>query len=389
VTEVSTQPIADSGSEEFLFPQEPAKFNENEFHRLLVYMSQKGASDIKIQTNNAIYAKIHGVVRRITRRDLPPQEAEHILSVIYGPNGPSVLKDGRDIDKGYELHPSRAERYRYRVNAVGGVTQGQRGLEITIRTISIEPPTMEQLKVEPGIIEGVFPKDGIVIVVGPTGSGKSTLISSFLRHILEKPDANKFITTFESPIEYVYDTIRKPSSVIWQTEIGPSSDLKNFYEGIRNAMRRAPDIIFTGESRDIESIEGTMAASQSGHAVYTTVHANSVVDTFRRIVNFFPHSSRHGAMNNLISTTRMVIWQRLFIRPDGKGRVAVREFVHLTDDLREELLSIGADNMDRMLVHLKKIVDERGQSAGACARRYYDEGLLSPHDLIAISSNEL
>lgn len=373
---------------EYAFPDEPVKFNESEVNRLLIHMSKIGCSDIKIQTNSPIVGKIRGEVCAVTSRPLPRPEVEQILSVIYGPNGPTILKDGRDIDTGYELNPSKTERYRYRVNAVGGTTRGQKGIDITTRTIVIEPPTMDSLKVEEGIRKGVFPKDGIVIVVGPTGSGKSTLISSFIRTVAEKEDSHKFIVTFEAPIEYVYDTISRPSSVIWQTEIGPSGDLRTFADGIRNAMRRAPDIIFTGETRDIETAEASIAAAQSGHAVYTTVHANSATDAFTRIVNMFPTDARSGIMNSLVSSVRMVIWQRLFRRPDGQGRVAIREYLNFDDETRAELLSIGSDNMNKMLVHMRKLVSSRGMSMGQCARGYFDQGLLSEADLIAISSAE-
>ena len=371
-----------------IFPDEPVKFSESEVNRLLIHMSKIGCSDIKIQANSPVVGKIRGEVLAVTRRPLPPQEVENVLGIIYGTNGPSIIKDGRDIDKGYELNPSKGERYRYRVNAVGGTSKGQKGVDITIRTIVIEPPTMDSLKVEDGIRKGVFPKDGIVIVVGPTGSGKSTLISSFIRTVLEREDAHKFIVTFEAPIEYVYDTVKRPSSVIWQTEIGPSGDLRSFADGIRNAMRRAPDIIFTGETRDIETAEASIAAAQSGHAVYTTVHANSVTDAFSRIVNMFPMDGRSGIMNSLMSSVRLVIWQRLFRRPDGNGRVAIREFLNFDDDTRAELLSIGADNLNQMLVHMRKLVSSRGLSMGQCARVYYEQGLLSEADLIAISSAE-
>lgn len=373
---------------EYAFPDEPVKFNEGEVNRLLIHMSKIGCSDIKIQSNSPIVGKIRGEVLAVTRRPLPPSEVEQILAVIYGANGPSIIKDGRDIDNSYELNPSKTERYRYRVNAVGGTSKGQKGIDITIRTIVIEPPTMESLKVEQGIREGVFPKDGIVIVVGPTGSGKSTLISSFIRTIAEREDAHKFIVTFEAPIEYVYDTVDRPSSVIWQTEIGLSGDLRTFADGIRNAMRRAPDIIFTGETRDIETAEASIAAAQSGHAVYTTVHANSATDAFSRIVNLFPTDARSGIMNSLVSSVRMVIWQRLFRRPDGQGRVAVREYLNFDDETRTELLSIGSDNMNKMLVHMRQLVKTRGMSMGQCARGFFDQGLLSEADLIAISSVE-
>ena len=376
--------------EPLFFPDEPLRFDDEEVERLLVWLSRQGVSDIKIQTGNHIHCKMHGRVRRVTKRTIPSSEAELILSGLYGANGPSVLKDGRDIDRGMELHPSRGDRYRFRLNAVGGSVRGQRGLEITIRTISIEPPTSEALGVEEGIIRGAFPKDGIVIVAGPTGSGKSTLIASLLRRMLEDPAAHKFVTTFEAPIEYVYDTIVKPSSLIFQTEIGPAADLKNFAEGIRNAMRRAPDVIFTGESRDLESIEGTTAAAQSGHTVYTTVHANSVMDTFRRWTNFFPHSARHSAMNNMLSTVRMVVWQRLLLRADGSGgRIALREYLQFDDEIRERLMTVGADNMDRMLLEVKRLVEERGQSAAGAARSLFERGLISRHDMTEISTQNM
>jgi defect-in-organelle-trafficking protein DotB len=278
-----------------MFQGEPVKFTEQELNRLLIHLSKVGCSDIKIQTNSPVIGKIQGRVLKVTSRPLPPPEVEQMLAIIYGSNGPTMIKDGRDIDKGYELNPARGERYRYRVNAVGGTTKGQKGIDITIRTIVIEPPTVESMRVEPGILKGCFPKDGIVIVAGPTGSGKSTLISSFIRFTMEQVDAHKFIVTFEAPIEYVYDTINRPSCVVWQSEIGPSGDLLTFADGIRNAMRRAPDIIFTGETRDIETAEASIAASQSGHAVYTTLHANSVTDVFSRIVNMFPMDARSAS----------------------------------------------------------------------------------------------
>lgn len=379
---------ADIGSK-VLLPDPPPRFDEEALNRMLVFLSKAGVSDIKLQSGAPIMTKINGLVRPVTNRPLSPQEVADMLSVIYGANGPTIIKDGRDIDKGYELQPERRERFRYRVNAVGGLSRGQQGIEITIRTVKIDPPTMADLKVEAGITENVFPSDGIVVVAGPTGSGKSTLIASFIRKMLEEPEGNRFIVTFESPIEYVYDSVTRPTSVIWQTEIGPSSDLGTFADGIRNAMRRAPDVIFTGESRDIETVDASIAAAQSGHSVYTTVHANSVVDTFRRMVNLFPPEARSGIMNNLISSVRMVIWQRLFVRADAPGRISVREFLPFTAEVREELLSRSAESHDRMLVRMRQLLMDHGQSAGDCARRFFEAGQLRKQDVIEVTASEL
>lgn len=373
-------------SQDFAFPNEPAKFTEDEFHRLLLHLSRVKASDMKIQSGNAIFAKVNGKVHRITSRSIPIPEVENILVTLYGANGPARIKSGKPIDKAYELHPTRTERYRFRVNAVGGMLNGSKAIEITIRTIVIDPPTMDSVRLEDGIRNAAFPKDGIFIMAGATGSGKSTTLAAIMRTMLEEQDGNRFIVTFEAPIEYVYDTVPKPSSVIFQTEIGADADLQDFPEGIRSAMRRAPDVILNGEMRDIETVESTLAASQSGHAVYTTVHANSVTDTFSRIVGFFPHSARMSVMNSLLASVRCICWQTLVRTADGKGRVAVREYLEFSKEIRAELLSIGADNMDRMLVHLKSLIEKHGQSAIQSAQRHYDAGLITEDDLIAASS---
>jgi defect-in-organelle-trafficking protein DotB len=370
-----------------LLPNCPVRFDGDDFHRLLVHCTQLGASDIKIQTSNYVYIKLQGKLFRVTPRPLTPQEVDGILAHFYGANGPSVIKSGTDIDRGYEIHPSRSERYRYRMNVVGGMMGGQRAMEITARTIKLAPPTLAENRVEQGIVNAAFPHDGLVVVVGPTGSGKSTLIASIIGHICVQVDSHTIICTFESPIEYVYDTLNKPSTLIFQTEIGPGADLKNFSDAIRNAMRRAPDVIFTGETRDLDTMEGTLAAAKSGHRVYTTLHANSVVDFFGRAVNLFPESGRSSALNDLVNVSRLVVWQRLFIKPDGSGRVAIREFLDFTEDVRLELLTIGAESNQKMFLRMNELINEKGQSKAACAQRFYDEGSLSKADLLSLSGN--
>jgi Tfp pilus assembly pilus retraction ATPase PilT len=108
------------------------------------------------------------------------------------------------------------------------------------------------------------------------------------------------------------------------------------------------------------------------------------MDTFRRWTNFFPYNIQHSAMNNMLSTVRMVVWQRLCRRPDGQGRVAVREFLQFDDSVREHLMKRGADSMERMLLEVKRLVDERGQSAAGAARALYAKGLISEIDRLAI-----
>lgn len=367
-------------SEEYAYEEPPAKFSEDHLHRLFVHLHKIGASDLKIQPGVGMVAKVRGHVKLLTGRPLPPAEVEQILMVLYGTNGPARIKSGNAIDQAYELKPKRLERYRFRINAVGGEYAGQAAIEITVRTIAIEPPTVEEVGLESELLAGMFPRDGIIIIAGATGSGKSTTLAACMRSMLEDKDGNRFIMTFEQPIEYVYDTIVKPSSTIFQTSIGEDGNLPNFAAGIRSAMRRAPDVILNGEMRDPETVEQTLAAAQSGHAVYTTVHAHSVSDTFRRIVNFFPHQVRSSVMNGLMSSIRVIVWQRLIRTPEGK-RVAMREFLVFSQAMREELMGIGADNIDRMLLRVNELVRSHGQSVSACARELHRLGKISEHEL--------
>lgn len=366
----------------------PARFDQESLNRLMVHCTKHGASDIKITTEEEIKAKIHGLVFKITPRKLTRNEVENILNLIYGPNGSSRIKSGEDIDKSWELRPARGERYRFRINATGGRKLGASAIQITARIIASDPPPLSALGIEQAVIGGAYPKDGIVIVAGPTGSGKSTTLASLMRSIIEDPEAHKFILTYEAPIEYVYDSVDAPTCSMLQSEIGPAGDLIGFAQGIRNAMRRAPDIILVGESRDQETLEAAVAASLSGHAVYTTLHANSVADTIRRMMNFFPHEAQGAVTMDLIETIRMLVWQRLFTRPDGSGRVAVREFLVFDEDVRSSLLAMGSANVAQVPEKIREFVRERGQTMMQCARRHHEQGVLSERDLLLVGSKE-
>lgn len=373
----------------YMLPADPVRYQEDDLKRLLIHLSSKGASDINIQTGDEVRAQIHGLWLRVTRRKIAKNEVEDILNFIYGTNGSARIKAGEDIDKSWELRPSRLERYRFRVNATGGRQMGADAIQITIRTITSDPPSIDVLGLDPAIVNGFFPKDGVVIVVGPTGSGKSTTLAACMRSILEKHDSNKKIITFEAPIEYVYDSIEQPSSFSFQTEIGPAGNLGSFALATVNAMRRKPDVILLGETRDKEAVEASIHFSQSGHATYTTFHANSIADTVARMLNFFEHSARGAVAMDLLETLRLIVWQRLFIKPDGKGRVAVREFLVFDQEAREQMLSLGADNVDQIITHIKHLVRQRGNSMEQCAHQLYDAGQLSKADYTIITSKEV
>ena len=318
---------------QLLFPDEPARFSHRDFDRLLNFCVQNQASDITLQSGDRIMVDIHGRLQRVTKRDLTHSEVSDILNAIYGANGVAQILSGVDVDTHYEIRPDRTTRHRFRVNVTGCLVEGSPGMQITMRTIPADPPYLANMNLEPKLLEAIIPTQGIVIVAGATGSGKSTLLASVMREILEKHDGK--LLSYESPIEFVYDSVKSPHSSISQSEI--PLHLPNFPAAVRNALRRKPKFILVGEARDKETIASVIDAALTGHTVYTTVHSNGVADTIRRMVAAFPEEERYGRTVDLISLIRAIVWQMLVPTVDGK-RAAVREWLVFTPEVRDELL---------------------------------------------------
>lgn len=318
---------------ELTMPHEPARFTTRDLDDLLLFCIRNEASDITIQTGDMIVADIHGRLRRVTKRALSNNEVAELLNFIYGANGTAQILSGKDLDTHYEIKPSRGERYRFRVNGTGCHVEGHEGIQITMRTIPIDPPYLKDMDLPAPLREALIPPQGIVFVAGSTGSGKSTLLAGIMREILET--GNGKVLSYESPIEFVYDNVPQPMTMMAQHEI--PANLPDFPSAIRNALRRKPTYILVGEARDKETIASVIDAALTGHVVYTTVHSNGVVDTLRRMIAAFPAEERHGRAVDLIELVRVIVWQRLLPSLDGR-RVPLREWLVFNDKIREELL---------------------------------------------------
>lgn len=314
-------------------PDEPTRFIETDFDKVLLHCVKHDTSDVTIQTGFPVMAEIYGKLTRVTRKELTNVEVGEMLNYIYGANGTAQILSGTDVDSYYELKPSREERYRFRVNGTGCHVNGQEGLQITMRTIPVDPPYLDSMQLDPTLVEALMPFQGIVVISGATGSGKSTLLSAVMRELLEKRDGK--LLTYESPIEFVYDNVKSPRTLISQHEI--PHHLPDFPAAVRNALRRKPTYILVGEARDAETISAVIDAALTGHAVYTTVHSNGVADTIRRMVSAFPAAERYGRTVDLISLLRAVVWQTLLPSTDGK-RVAARETLIFTKQVRDTLM---------------------------------------------------
>jgi len=358
-------------SKEYLLPEEPARFSARDMDRMLLHCTQKEASDVTIQTNSPILCEVHGRLYPVTQRVLSQTEVGEMINSIYGPNGTTQISSGKDVDTHYEIKPDRKTRFRFRVNGTGCQVEGHDAIQITCRTIPAEPPALSSMDVDQPILDHMAPMQGTIVVTGSTGSGKSTLLAAIIREIASQPDANRKILTYESPIEFVYDDVHKPSSIISQTEI--PKHLSSFAEGVRNALRRKPGLILVGEARDPDTIAAVIDAALTGHPVYTTLHSNGVADCVRRMISTFPAEERHGRALDILETLRMVIWQKLVPTIDMK-RVALREYLIFDEEVRDILVNT---EVEMLANRTRQLLKDRGQPMIVDAKRKFEEGRIS------------
>lgn len=362
-------------NEEYLLENENQVFLGKDIDKILLHTTAIAASDVTIQTNEEIKAEVYGCLVPVTRHKLNYSEVEEILKYITRSDGAiSHISKAAAWDVSYEVKPDRHTRFRFRVNATGIHTDNQVGIQITIRTIPTMPPLLEDMKLPRQIIENMAPKQGMVLVTGATGSGKSTLLAAIIRRLLEEKNSNRKILTFESPIEFVYDDVIKPTSSIAQTPIPEL--LPSFEEALRNSLRRKPAVILVGEMRDRETISQGITASMTGHLLYSTVHTNGVSETVRRMVNSFPAEEQDARAGDIITALKMVVSQMLIPSTDGK-RVALREYLVMTDDIAMQML----DNVDNLPAFTRTMLKEHGQTFAQDAAAKYAQGLIDDKQL--------
>jgi defect-in-organelle-trafficking protein DotB len=362
----------------------PSRMGAEEFDAVLAWCAERKASDITFQTGEPVWADFGGRWTPITRRALSQPEMEEIAGYAYGPSAAAEIKSGFDLDPAHEVRFS-GRRMRYRVNISGGRADGGGdGLQMTVRTLPEMPLDISVLGLEDEIVSNFRPKDGMILVTGTTGSGKSTLLSSVIRHIIEKPEANEKILEYSAPIEYVYDKVRKPSSIVHQTEVGRHLRSRSgegeeslFAYCVRNALRRKPTIILIGESRDRATCTASMEAALTGHLLYTTMHTIGVAETLRRVMSFYPGGERRGIAIDLMETLRMTVSQTLLPRVGG-GKVGCREY--LVFDRRTREIFSNEPDLEAWPSMARRILDDpahTGCSMTRSARKLLDEGLIA------------
>jgi twitching motility protein PilU len=303
----------------------------------LKLMAEKGASDMFLTTGAPVNIKVEGKLYPLGNTGLP---GGMVKKIAY-----SLMDEGQvpQFERDLELNIAIAvkEAGRFRVNVFK-----QRGeVGMVIRAIKSEIPTFDNLRLPKVLADLIMEPRGLILVVGATGSGKSTSLAAMIDH--RNASTSGHILTIEDPIEFLH---RHKKSIVNQREVG--LDTKSYHDALKNAMREAPDVILIGEIRDQETMEAAIAFSETGHLCLATLHSNNADQTIERILNFFPESAHKNILMNLSLNLKAVVSQRLVVGKDGKRLPAVEILINtpvIRDMMRRQQVHEIKEAMDRSL----------------------------------------
>src|SRR5262249_35187439 len=279
---------------------------------LLKQMKLQGASDLHLTSRSAPYIRIHGEMVKLNYKDVTPETCQSLIFEILNEKQKELFTEEWDLDLSYPL----AGVGRFRVN----VFMQRHGISAVFRLIPEEIKTIRELDLPEQLSQLIDVSEGLILVTGPTGSGKSTTLAALIHTINQDEQAH--IITIEDPIEFVHDN---HNCLISQREL--SSHTKSFNAALRAALREDPDIILVGEMRDLETISLAITAAETGHLVFGTLHTNSAIKTVDRVIDVFPEAQQTQIRVMLSESLRGVVAQSLLPRPNGQGRVPAVEIL--------------------------------------------------------------
>lgn len=334
-------------------------------HHLLVEAVERGASDLHLTQNAPPILRIDGSLEVL---DLPPLTAADSRRMIY-----STLNDAQkaEFEDKWELDLSIEieDIGRFRVN----VHKQRGGVEAAFRVVNDQIRSLRQLGL-PTITEEIARKtSGLILVTGPTGSGKTSTLAAMINQIND--EQHRMIITVEDPIEYVH---RNKKAVIKQREV--TSDTRSFANALRHVLRQDPDVVVIGEMRDLETISTALTAAETGHLVLATIHTPDAVQTVDRIIDVFPPNQQTQVRIQLANTLQAIVSQELLPVPGGRGRVPATEIMLATVGARNLIRNAKTEQLNSML---QTNYDIGMMTMDKSLKNLYQQGLISYEDAVS------
>ncbi|MGF1679597.1 MAG: type IV pilus twitching motility protein PilT [Candidatus Methylacidiphilales bacterium] len=342
----------------------------NEINRFFEDMVAQEGSDLHLSEGQPPKFRKHGEIRPLRDEPLSRTEMDRLLSPICRPQMWKRFQDTGDLDFAYEMNSESRFRcnYHQHINGYGAI----------FRLIPTRIKTVQELGV-PGVIESFGDlRSGLVLVTGPTGSGKSTTLAAIINYINRR--YAKHIITIEEPIEFVHQNIH---SVITQREV--PTDTPNFSKGLKSALREDADVVLVGEMRDLETISLALTAAETGLLVFGTLHTNSAMKTIDRVIDAFPADQQELIRTMLSTSLRGVVAQLLLKRKDNGGRIAVNEIL-VSNDAVAAIIREGATV--KLIDVLKSGRADGMQLMDDSIHSFYQQGIVSGHEAYMKSSEK-
>ena len=338
---------------------------------LLKSAVQKGVSDIHLKINESPAVRKDGKIIRTQLQPLSEEDFFAILETVVPTSYRNKAFDNYDADFSYDI----PEVARFRIN----LSRELGKMFMVIRVISIKIPTREELHLPKSIEKFSTLKNGIVLITGATGCGKSSTLAAMINHINNTQE--KHIITIEDPVEYLFTPEK---CIITQRQLG--IDTPSFPEGIKYALRQDPDVILVGEIRDLETMSAALKASETGHLVLATLHTNDAIQTINRAIGFFEPKDRDYIRKQLAENLRGTISQRLVPRADRAGRFPACEILVVTPTVKDFIMK---DSLEQIYDLVKRGNFDDMISLNISLFHLYKAGIISKEMALQASDNKI
>ena len=336
---------------------------------MLGYALESGASDLHLSVGSVPMVRLHGHMKKLDMPVMTQSVMKEIKNDILDENQKTRLEKYLEIDFSAKLEG----KGRFRVNFFNQIN----GYSAVFRTIPSAVQSTEQLNIPPILNQLALKEKGLILLTGPTGSGKSTTLAAMIQHINENKD--KHIITIEDPVEYYHES---NNCLINQRELGQSTH--SFANALKSALREDPDVILVGEMRDLETIQLALTAAETGHLVLSTLHTSSAVKTIDRIIDVFPAGQKSQIRSMLSESLLAVVAQKLLSNSKKNGRVPASEIMIATSAIRN---LIREDKIYQIPTLIQSGSKEGMQSLDGDLQRLLNQGVIDRNEAISVAEN--